>query len=219
MGSLIVILFSLFVAANLNNNSTNVEQKDELNQSIASKPTVVKEEVKLEPIKEEVKLEPIKEEVKLKPVNEEVKKLNTLEEEETNWLKLVLYAVGIILAIVTGKYFFSRQRNNSSSVDSSANYMRTEFKEEVQSDTTEQEPTQDEVKPETTEQEPTQDEVKPETTEQELTQDEVKPETTEQEPTQDEVKPETTEQEPTQDEVKPETTEQEISKEEENNNK
>ena len=61
MGSLIVILFSLFVAANLNNNSTNVEQKDELNQSIASKPTVAKEEVKLEPIKKEVKLEPIKE--------------------------------------------------------------------------------------------------------------------------------------------------------------
>ena len=144
MGSLIVILISLFVAANVNNNSTNVEQKDELNQSIASKPTVAKEEVKLEPIKEEVKPE---------PVNEEVKKLNTLEEEETNWLKLVLYAVGIILAIVTGKYFFSRQRNNSSSVDSTANYMRTEFKEEVQSDTTEQEPTQDQVKPETTEQE------------------------------------------------------------------
>ena len=172
MGSLIVILFSLFVAANLNNNSTNVEQKDELNQSIASKPTVAKEEVKLEPIKEEVKLEPIKEEVKPEPVNEEVKKLNTLEEEETNWLKLVLYAVGIILAIVTGKYFFSRQRNNSSSVDSTANYMRTEFKEEVQSDTTEQEPTQDQVKPETTEQEPTQDEVKPETTEQEISKEE-----------------------------------------------
>ena len=93
--------------------------------------------------------------------------------------------LGSILVIATGKYLYTRIKNKLS-VTSKSNFIRTEFKTEVQPETTEQETTQQEEQPETTEQETTQQEVQPETTEQETTQEEEQPETTEQETTQEE---------------------------------
>ena len=116
----------------------------------------VEEEIKREPIKEEIKPEPIKEEIKPEPVKEEVKELVNLENEETNWIKLILYVLGSILFVVMIRYFYTRQKNNSPSSNNVSDYMRREFKEEVQSDTTEQ-PAQEEVQSDTTEQQSVED--------------------------------------------------------------
>ena len=120
------------------------------------KPEPAKEEVKLKPVEEEIKREPIKEEIKPEPVKEEVKELVNLENEETNWIKLILYVLGSILFVVMIRYFYTRQKNNSPSSNNVSDYMRREFKEEVQSDTTEQ-PAQEEVQSDTTEQQSVED--------------------------------------------------------------
>ena len=141
------------------------------------KPKPIKEEVKpiqSEPIKEKVKpvqSEPIKEKVKsIKPepikevakidskepelIKEEVKEASNLNEDKTDWLKLAFYALGFILFIFSGKYIYSRFQKNSST-SSSSSYMRREFKEEVEKDTTDQEPTEEETRQsDTTDQEP-----------------------------------------------------------------
>ena len=122
----------------------------------------IKEEVKLtpkvqEPIKEEVKTlekkaDPIKEEIK----SETVKEIDSPDETGTSWLKLVLYIMGPILIIVLGKNLYSRIKNNSLS-NKQNDYMRKEFKEKIQPETTEQQPTEEEAQPETTEQQPTEE--------------------------------------------------------------
>ena len=132
----------------------------------------IKEEIKpepktLEPIKEEIKPEPktpepIKEEIKPEPKTpepkqEEVQEIDNLDEQGTSWLKLALYILGPLLAIVIGKNLYNKIKNNSSP-SSASNYMRREFKEEenpaqeeVQSDTTtEENPAQEEVQSDTT---------------------------------------------------------------------
>ena len=135
-------------------------------------PEPIKEEIKpepktLEPIKEEIKPEPktpepIKEEIKPEPKTpepkqEEVQEIDNLDEQGTSWLKLALYILGPLLAIVIGKNLYNKIKNNSSP-SSASNYMRREFKEEenpaqeeVQSDTTtEENPAQEEVQSDTT---------------------------------------------------------------------
>ena len=178
MGALFVIIISFLIAGGLNDKPSNKKQKEEITQISSNnpiakkmpteaiilepkkmepvqevvKPEPVQEEVKPEPVQEEVKPEPVQEEVKPEPVQEEVEKLISLEKEGTNWFKLILYVLGSILFVVIGKYFYSRKKNNSSSSSSMTDYMRSKFKEEVQSDTTEQQPAQEEVQSDTTEQ-------------------------------------------------------------------
>jgi len=154
-------------------------------------PEPIKEEIKPEPktpepIKEEAKPEPIKEEIKpepktTEPKEEAVQEIDNLNEQGTSWLKLALYILGPLLAIVIGKNLYNRIKNNSSP-SSASNYMRKEFKEEenpaqeeVHSDTTtEENPAQEEVHSDTTtEENPAQEEVHSDTTtEQETTEEE-----------------------------------------------
>ena len=169
MGALFVIIISFLIAGGLNDKPSNKKQKEEITQISSNNPIAkkmpteaiilepkkmepVQEVVKPEPVQEEVKPEPVQEEVKPEPVQEEVEKLISLEKEGTNWFKLILYVLGSILFVVIGKYFYSRKKNNSSSSSSMTDYMRSKFKEEVQSDTTEQQPAQEEVQSDTTEQ-------------------------------------------------------------------
>ena len=131
----------------------------------------IKEEIKPEPIKEEAKPEPIKEEIKpepktTEPKEEAVQEIDNLNEQGTSWLKLALYILGPLLAIVIGKNLYNRIKNNSSP-SSASNYMRKEFKEE-------ENPAQEEVHSDTTtEENPAQEEVHSDTTtEQETTEEE-----------------------------------------------
>ena len=132
----------------------------------------IKEEIKsqvkeAEPIKEEIKsqakeAEPIKEEIKsepkeVKPIKEEVTEIVNLEEAGTDWLKLILLALGAIFVVGSGTYLYNRTKNNSSS-SSSNDYMRSKFKEKTQPETQEQQPSQEETQPETQEQQPSQEE-------------------------------------------------------------
>jgi len=188
MGALFVIIISFLIAGGLNDKPSNKKQKEEITQISSNNPIAkkmpteaiilepkkmepVQEVVKPEPVQEEVKPEPVQEEVKPEPVQEEVEKLISLEKEGTNWFKLILYVLGSILFVVIGKYFYSRKKNNSSSSSSMTDYMRSKFKEEVQSDTTEQQPAQEEVQSDTTEQQPAQEEVQSDTTEQRSVED------------------------------------------------
>jgi hypothetical protein len=160
MGALFVIIISFLIAGGLNDKPSNKKQKEEITQISSNNPiakkmpteAIILEPKKMEPVQEVVKPEPVQEEVKPEPVQEEVEKLISLEKEGTNWFKLILYVLGSILFVVIGKYFYSRKKNNSSSSSSMTDYMRSKFKEEVQSDTTEQQPAQEEVQSDTTEQ-------------------------------------------------------------------
>ena len=151
MGALFVIIISFLIAGGLNDTSNNKKQKEEITQ-ISSNNPIAKKMPTEAIIPEPKKMEPVQEEVKPEPVQEEVEKLISLEKEGINWFKLILYVLGSILFVVIGKYFYSRKKNNSSSSSSMTDYMRSKFKEEVQSDTTEQQPAQEEVQSDTTEQ-------------------------------------------------------------------
>ena len=124
------------------------------------KPDPVKEEVKPDPVKEEVKPDPVKEEVKPDPVKEEVKPdpvqekiTNAVSVKETNWFKIGLYILGLILSIITGSYFYKKLRNNSSS-SNSTDFMRKEFKEEAEVGTSQQQPVEEETQTDTSQQQP-----------------------------------------------------------------
>ena len=182
MPIIIALFIGFLVVENVNNNSneTNSEEpiKDKVTEVIEKKSDIF--EVKVEP----KKLEPVKEEVK----PELVKELNSLEQETTNWFKLFLYAIGSILAVVIGRYLFTRQKNVSTLIGSESVTAKRELNAEDQTDTTEQEPAQEEVQTDTTEQEPAQEEVQTDTTEQELAQEEAQTDTTEQESVEDDDK-------------------------------
>ena len=136
-------------------------------KAVDKKPELIVEEVKAvdkkpEPIVEEVKAvdkkpEPTSEEVNVGPTKQDIKEVDNSDESSVNWLRLVLYMLGSILVIATGKYLYTRIKNKLS-VTSKSNFIRTEFKTEVQPETTEQETTQQEEQPETTEQETTEQE-------------------------------------------------------------
>ena len=172
------------------NKETTLEVKSETNKpeliKKEAKPEPVKEEIKPEPVKEEIKPEPVKEEIKPEPVKEEIKpelvneeaktdsikeKVKEVVEPTTSWLKLALYILGPLLIIVIGKFFYSRLRNKFSSSGTN-DYMRREFKEETQSDSTEQQPAQEETQSDSTEQQPAQEETQSDSTEQPVEEDE-----------------------------------------------
>ena len=167
----IAIILGMFVAGNINDNQSKTIQKLKKTTQISTKnilknkpatleierkpkklePTV--EEVKVadkksEPIVEEVKAvdkkpEPTSEEVNVGPTKQDIKEVDNSDESSVNWLRLVLYMLGSILVIATGKYLYTRIKNKLS-VTSKSNFIRTEFKTEVQPETTEQETTQEE---------------------------------------------------------------------------
>ena len=160
---------------------TKEKVKTELKEPVTTKekvktelkePVITKEEVKTELKESVITKEEVKPELKeIDSTEEVVKETDSLDVQNKSWLKIALYILGPILLIITGKYFYSKLRNNSPS-RSSSDYMRREFKEEAQPETTDQQSTQEEAQPETTEQQSTQEEAQPETTEQQSTQEE-----------------------------------------------
>ena len=64
-----------------------------------------------------------------------------------------LYILGTILTFLLGKNLYSRFQKNSPS-DGENNFQRKEFKQEVQTDSTEQQPDNEEVQTDKTEQQP-----------------------------------------------------------------
>ena len=114
--------------------------------------TVNSEPIKQQPVQEVLEQtpkaqEPIKKEIKSKTIKE----IDNPNESGTSWLVLALYILGPILIIVLGKNLYTRIKNNSLSTKRN-DYMRQEFKEKTQSDTTEQQPAQEETQSDTTEQ-------------------------------------------------------------------
>ena len=149
------------------NNTAILEIKSQAKDAEPIKEEIKSQVKEAEPIKEEIKsqakeAEPIKEEIKsepkeVKPIKEEVTEIVNLEEAGTDWLKLILLALGAIFVVGSGTYLYNRTKNNSSS-SSSNDYMRSKFKEKTQPETQEQQPSQEETQPETQEQQPSQEE-------------------------------------------------------------
>ena len=148
--------------------AANTSQDKNLTEEIKTsspKKNIIKEENKVEPkqleaIKEEIKVEPkklevIKEEIKVEPKEAEQTKeaINTIAPKK-NYLKIVLYIIGGILAIFTGMYFFSNRKKEHTAYNPVDN-SRTDIEENIEPKTQEQQPVEEEVKPETTEQEST----------------------------------------------------------------
>ena len=144
-------------------------------------PEPVKEEITPELVKEEITPEPVKEEITPEPVKEVAKELDDSEDLGTNYLRLVLYIIGGLLAASTGMYFFSRKRNSTP--------------QNFQPETIKPQPVEEEVQPETTEPQPETTEPQPETTE-------PQPETTEPQSVEEEVQLETTEEQKTEEDEK-----------------
>ena len=193
MALLVALFFSYLIVENVNNQNIINTEKEKIEiisnktaknkettlevKSETNKPELIKKEAKPEPVKEEIKPEPVKEEIKPELVNEEAKtdsikeKVKEVVEPTTSWLKLALYILGPLLIIVIGKFFYSRLRNKFSSSGTN-DYMRREFKEETQSDSTEQQPAQEETQSDSTEQQPAQEETQSDSTEQPVEEDE-----------------------------------------------
>ena len=123
---------------------TKEEAKAEIKE-----PEVIKEEVKAK-IKEP---ELINEDIKLAPVQEEIKKIDNFNDTNVDWLKLIFYVLGALLVTVSGTYLYKRLRSNSS-LGSSNDYLRREFRDETQTETAEEQPAQEENQAETTEEQP-----------------------------------------------------------------
>ena len=164
-----VFFLSFLVVGEINNTTDKTQEKKETEQVVPNKvsekkstdlkaktkkPEPIKEEIK--PEIKELKPEQIKEEIKPELAKEEVKEIDGSADSETSWLKLILYILSPILIILIGKNLYSRLKNNSTSSNVN-DYMRKEFKDEVQPETAEPEPTTDEVQPETAEPEPTEE--------------------------------------------------------------
>ena len=92
-----------------------------------------------------------------------------------------LYILGTILTFLLGKNLYSRFQKNSPS-DRENNFQRKEFKQEVQTDSTEQQPDNEEVQTDSTEQQPDNEEVQTDRTEQQPDNEEVQTDSTEQQP-------------------------------------
>jgi len=149
-------------------NKVEPKQLEAIKEEIKVEPKkleVIKEEIKVKPkqlevIKEEIKVKPkqlevIKEEIKVEPKEAEQTKeaINTIAPKK-NYLKIVLYIIGGILAIFTGMYFFSNRKKEHTAYNPVDN-SRTDIEENIEPKTQEQQPVEEEVKPETTEQEST----------------------------------------------------------------
>ena len=177
MGFFFAIFLGLLAYGNITNKPgvTKVEKNIQVNDAktkdvspniAVSKPEPTKlepieeaksEPTKLEPIQEEAKsesskLEPIQEKSKSELTNDDTKVVDIKDETGTSWLRLILYILGPILFVAIGKYFYTRLRNETPS-NNSSKFLRSEFKEEVQTDNTEQQqPAQEEVQTDNTEQ-------------------------------------------------------------------
>ena len=230
MGLFFALIFSFLIVENINKDAKKVQniEKTIKVKTDTSKLEPIKKEIKLEPkepepIKEIAKVEPkepklIREELKSVPIKEENKEIINLDNPETNWVKFALYALGSILVVITGTYFYLRQRNNST-ISSTIDYSKNEFKKETQLDSTEQELAEAETETDNIEQEPTQEESKIDNLEQDPTQEESKKDNLEQEQTQEEPKIDNLEQDQTQEESKIDNLEQKPVDEDDNSNK
>ena len=149
---------------------TEPKNQEPIKEEIKPEPTKqepIKEEIKpepteQEPIKEEIKpepteQEPIKEEIKPELIQEDIKERDSTNETGTSWLRLALYILGPVFFVLIIKYVYTRLRNDPLS-KSSSNYFRNKFKEEIQTDNTEQQPAQEEIQTDNTEQQPAQEE-------------------------------------------------------------
>ena len=153
---------------------TEPQKTESIKEVVKSKPlkqepvqeTVNSEPLKQEPVQETVNSEPIKQQpvqevleqtpkaqepIKKEIKSKTIKEIDNPNESGTSWLVLALYILGPILIIVLGKNLYTRIKNNSLSTKRN-DYMRQEFKEKTQSDTTEQQPAQEETQSDTTEQ-------------------------------------------------------------------
>ena len=93
---------------------------------------------------------------------EESKEIDSSKDSRTNYLRLALYIFGSILVISIGAYFYSRQRDNSSSKSATRtpDSSRRDFRKEVVVEPQEEQPTEEEVKSEPQEEQPTEDQKK-----------------------------------------------------------
>jgi hypothetical protein len=210
MPFLFAIILGVFIVQNSNSPLKKSQQNEKINQTISNKTTETKlvvPEVKLDLIKEEVKAETkepelIKEDIKLSPVQEQTKEIDNFNDTGVDWLKLIFYVLGALLITASGTYLYKKLRSKSSS-GSSNDYLRREFREETQAETTERQPAQDKIQEETqvetTEEQPAQDKI----------QEETQVETTEEQPAQDKI----------QEETQVESTQEQLDEENENNNK
>ena len=94
------------------------------------------------------------EETKPEPIQKEETKPEPIQKEEGSWLNIILYALGAIVAIVAGTYFFVRRK--IASPINVTDVTRQEFNEGSTSKPLDQEETQEPVQEET--QEPAQEE-------------------------------------------------------------
>ena len=162
MGFIFAVIFGFFVVENVNNQTDSVKKKEKTiqvntNKNLEKNTSILEvkaEPTELEVIKKKDKKEPFQEEVKKEPIQEEVNEL--VAAEKTNWFKIVLYILGSIFVVLTGSYFYKRRLNTSDS-DSSSDFMRKEFKDEVKPDADKQQPAEEEEQSETTEQQPAED--------------------------------------------------------------
>ena len=144
MEILAILIFSVFIATADN----DLPDSKDNNKS---------EKVKIVQTKEieETKPEPIqKEETKPEPIQKEETKPEPIQKEEGSWLNIILYALGAIVAIVAGTYFFVRRK--IASPINVTDVTRQEFNEGSTSKPLDQEETQEPVQEET--QEPAQEE-------------------------------------------------------------
>ena len=116
----------------------------------------------VKPIIEQVKVEPkepepVKEQVKVEPKDpEQIKEVASITEPETSYIKLFLIIVGSILTILTGAYFFTKKRSDSS-LRGKLDNEKKDIEEKIQPEPQEQQPVEEEVQPEPQEQQPTEE--------------------------------------------------------------
>ena len=155
-----------------------------------TQPELIKEEVKAEIKQPEIIKEEVKAEIKQpEPIKEATKEGSKIEQEETikvdqnesNYLRIILYVVGAIAAIFGGFYYFSN-RGSSQSVSSTVDTTRRDIEESYHPESGEQQPVQEESQTETQEQQPAQEESQTETQEQQPAQEETQTENTEPHP-------------------------------------
>ena len=160
------LVFSFIVVGNINespNNNLEVKPQVKVSKSAENKTSIseielnpkdtisIKKEIEIKPTKEKVASELIKEEVKPELIKEEVNETKNLDEQGLGWLKLFFYIMGPIFLIILGKYFYNKIRKTPQS-SNTTDFLRKNFKEEVQPDNTEQQTPLEEVQPDNTEQ-------------------------------------------------------------------
>ena len=124
-------------------------------------PEVTKEELKpevekLEPVKNEINVQPkepipVIQSLRPETLTEELKKTDVINEPKNNWLKITLYIIGSILFFLLGRNLYSRFKKNLPT-NAQNNFQRKEFKEVVESDSSEQQTENEQVQSDSSEQ-------------------------------------------------------------------